>query len=95
MAWRVRDRQHHETESDLRAVALTGDPDALARALTKIHAYAHLPRRVDAEHEQQASHPSLARRIKAIRSATPGERPRVAANATFLSADRNHRCDQA
>ena len=87
MAWRVRDRQQHETESDLRAVALTGDPDALARALTKIHAYAHLPRRVDAEHEQQASHPSLARRIKAIRSATPGERPTVTANATFLSAD--------
>ena len=87
MAWRVRDRQQHETESDLRAVALTGDPDALARALTKIHAYAHLPRRVDAEHEQQASHPSLARRIKAIRSATPGERPAVPANATFLSAD--------
>ena len=87
MAWRVRDRQQHETESDLRAVALTGDPDALARALTKIHAYAHLPRRVDAEHEQQASHPSLARRIKAIRSATPGERPTVAASATFLSAD--------
>jgi Zn-dependent protease with chaperone function len=32
MAWRVRDRQQHETESDLRAVALTGDPDTLARA---------------------------------------------------------------
>ena len=87
MAWRVRDRQQHETESDLRAVALTGDPDALARALTKIHAYAHLPRRIDAEHEQQASHPSLARRIKAIRSATPAEGPTVVANATFLSAD--------
>ena len=87
MAWRVRDRQQHEPESDLRAVGLTGDPDALARAITKIDAYAHLPRRVDAEHEQQASHPSLARRIKAIRSATPGERPPVAANATFLAAD--------
>jgi heat shock protein HtpX len=87
MAWRVRDRQQHETESDLRAVALTGDPDALARALTKIHAYAHLPRRVGATHEQQASHPSLARRVKAIQSATPGERPTVTANATFLAAD--------
>ena len=87
MAWRVRDRQQHETESDLRAVALTGDPEALARALTKIHAYAHLPRRIDVGQEQQASHPSLARRIKAIRSVRPGERPTVAVNATFLSAD--------
>ena len=66
----------------MRAVALTGDPDALARALTKIHAYAHLPRRVGATHEQQASHPSLARRVKAIQSATPGR-----------AADRHCQCD--
>ncbi|HEV3486399.1 MAG TPA: M48 family metalloprotease, partial [Vicinamibacterales bacterium] len=40
LAWRARDRQKHETASDLRAIALTGDPDALVRALTKLYAFA-------------------------------------------------------
>jgi heat shock protein HtpX len=88
MAWRVRDRQQHETESDLRAVALTGDPEALASGLTKIHTYAHVPRRMDVEREQQASHPSLARRIKAIRALTPTATPAaVTTTATFVSTD--------
>jgi heat shock protein HtpX len=88
MAWRVRDRQQHETESDLRAVALTGDPEALASGLTKIHAYAHVPRRMDAEREQQSTHPSLARRIKAIRALTPTAAPAaVTTTATFVSTD--------
>jgi Zn-dependent protease with chaperone function len=69
LAWRVRDRQRHETESDLRAVELTGDPEALARGLTKIHAFARIPRRLNAEVERQSTHPSLARRIRAIRAA--------------------------
>jgi len=87
LGWRARHRQQHETESDVRAVALTGDPDALATALTKIHAYAHVPRRVDAELEQHASHPSLARRIQAIRAATPGPKPPATASATFVGTD--------
>jgi heat shock protein HtpX len=87
LAWRVRDRQKHETESDLRAVALTGNPEALARALIKIHAFAHVPRRMDAEHEQHASHPSLARRIKAIRAAAPGTPPIAGTPAPFVSPD--------
>ncbi len=88
MAWRVRDRQQHETESDLRAVALTGDPEALASGLTKIHTYAHVPRRTDVEREQQASHPSLARRIKAIRALSPTATPAaVTMTATFVSTD--------
>ena len=88
MAWRVRDRQQHETESDLRAVALTGDPEALASGLTKIHTYAHVPRRTGVEREQQASHPSLARRIKAIRALTPTATPAAGATtATFVSTD--------
>ncbi|HEY7289534.1 MAG TPA: M48 family metallopeptidase [Vicinamibacterales bacterium] len=67
LAWIARDRQRNETASDLRAVQLCGNPDALVRALTKIHTFARLPRRWDTQMEQAASHPSLARRIRAIR----------------------------
>ncbi|HEX2452155.1 MAG TPA: M48 family metalloprotease [Vicinamibacterales bacterium] len=66
---RARFRQHHETESDLRAVALTGNADALISGLTKLHTFARIPRRWDATRERQATHPSLARRIRAIRAA--------------------------
>jgi len=66
-AWMVADRQRNETASDLRAVALAGDPEALVRALTKTYAFARLPRRWDTQMEQAATHPSLARRIRAIR----------------------------
>jgi Zn-dependent protease with chaperone function len=69
MAWMARDRQQNETKSDLRAVQLTGDPDALIRALTKLHAFALVPRRWDTQTEHTATHPSLARRIRAIREA--------------------------
>ena len=65
----MQSRQKHETQSDLRAVALTGDPDALVRGLTKLHALARMPRRLDPNVEVTASHPSLARRIQAIRAA--------------------------
>ncbi len=61
--------QRRETESDLRAVALSGDAEALARGLEKIHARARMPRRLDAETEARLSHPSLARRIQEIRAA--------------------------
>src|SRR5262249_60219640 len=40
----AQDRQKHETASDLRAVALTGNPEALVRALVKVHAIARVPR---------------------------------------------------
>ena len=63
-------RQRHETESDLRAVALTGNPDALIRGLIKLHGMAKVPRRLDPNVEVTASHPSLARRIQAIRHAS-------------------------
>jgi Zn-dependent protease with chaperone function len=66
-ALRVRSRQRNETASDLRAIELTGEPDTLARALIKLHAMGRVPRRWDAARERHASHPSLARRIKAIR----------------------------
>ena len=58
----------HETECDLRAVDLTGDTDAVIRALTKIHVLSRVPRRFSQEFERAATHPSLARRIQAIRA---------------------------
>lgn len=80
-------RQKHEMESDLRAVELCGDPEALVRALVKLHALAHLPRRWALDFERNASHPSLARRIQAIRAAadtapTRLDRPLVVPTAT-------------
>jgi hypothetical protein len=60
--------QQHETESDLRAAALCGDPEALVRALVKLHLHARIPRRYDVDIERAASHPSLVRRIQAIRA---------------------------
>ncbi len=73
LALRMRWRQEHETASDRRAVELCGDPDALASGLTKLYALGRVPRRWSASVEQRASHPSLARRLAAIRgrSGTP------------------------
>ena len=65
----ARNRQKNETESDQRAVSLTGDPEALVRALTKAYAFNRYPRRLDAEFERHATHPSLARRVRDIRAA--------------------------
>jgi Zn-dependent protease with chaperone function len=59
----------HEAESDSRAVALSGDPEALVRALIKLHALARLPRRWDPDMERRSTHPSLAHRLQAIRAA--------------------------
>ena len=68
-------RQKNETASDLRAVALTGDAEALARALITLHTIARVPRRWAQERERQSTHPSLARRIRDIRaSAGAGRR---------------------
>lgn len=66
---RAKHRQKNETASDLRAVQMTGDPEALASALTKLHTIARVPRRWDQQQERQATHPSLARRIRDIRAA--------------------------
>jgi heat shock protein HtpX len=59
----------HEAGSDARAVALSGDSEALVSALVKLHALARLPRRWDPELERRATHPSLSHRIQAIRAA--------------------------
>ncbi|HMD36153.1 MAG TPA: M48 family metallopeptidase, partial [Vicinamibacterales bacterium] len=82
-ALRIRSRQKHEFESDARAVELTGDADAMMRALIKLHAMMRLPRRWDGRFERHASHPSLARRIKAIHDAAGRSIPALDAPETF------------
>lgn len=87
MTLRAKDRQAHETASDLRAVALAGSADALARALIKIHAVGRIARRWDVEWERQSTHPSLARRIQAIHAAAGTQPARLGEAATFAGAD--------
>lgn len=60
-------RQKNETAADLRALELGADPLALMSGLEKIHKLNRAPRRFDAKREQRMSHPSLSRRIEAIR----------------------------
>ena len=87
LAHLAQDRQKHETASDLRAIALTGNPEALVRALVKLHAIARVPRRWDADLERHMSHPSLKRRIQDIRAAA-GTRPAALGDtAVFESVD--------
>jgi Zn-dependent protease with chaperone function len=83
LALRARKRQQHETASDLRALELTGNADALISALIKLHATMHIARRSDPEYERRASHPSLARRIQALRAAAGAPHP-VLGGATEL-----------
>jgi Zn-dependent protease with chaperone function len=87
LIWRARDRQRQETVCDQRAVALCGDVEVVARALTKIHASARLPRRFDCEVERHATHPSLARRLRDIRAAAGAAPVALADTATVASAD--------
>jgi heat shock protein HtpX len=82
MALRGRHSQHHETASDRRAIELCGDPEALASALIKLHTLARIPRRWSPEMERRASHPSLSRRLRDIR--TPSDGPSAPATAPVV-----------
>jgi Zn-dependent protease with chaperone function len=64
---RARKMQANETDADLRAIELCGNPEALISGLTRVHAINHIPRRWSTQMEERATHPSLARRIQAIR----------------------------
>ncbi len=76
---RARTRQAEEHESDLRAAALCGDPEAVVRGLIKVHVHGFLPRRWPIDFERYASHPSLARQIQALRGeAAPATAPGAA-----------------
>jgi len=83
----AQDRQKHETASDLRAVALTGNPEALIRGLVKLHALARVPRRWDSNLERHMTHPSLKRRIQDIRAAAGTAPAALGDDAVFQSAD--------
>ena len=72
---RARRMQAHESDADLRAIELCGDPEALIRGLTRIYQINHIPRRWSAQLEERATHPSLARRIRAIRGRISADRP--------------------
>jgi Zn-dependent protease with chaperone function len=76
---RTTHQKRHESDSDRRAAALCEDPEALARGLTKLTTLARLPRRWADDVERSASHPSLARRIQAIRAAAGTAPGRLAA----------------
>lgn len=80
-------RQQYETASDLRALELTGDPEPLVSALVKLHLLTRVPRRWDQSVEPYASHPSLARRVKAIRDAAAAESVALVDEPEFAAAD--------
>ena len=86
MAARGRHRQRNETASDLRAVELTGNPDALVSGLTALHTIGRVPRRWDSRREQTATHPSLARRLRDIRAASGLAAPGPDTVRTFAGA---------
>ncbi len=65
----LRQNQTHEHESDLRALELGADPQALIDGLGKIHALTRMPGRWSARVETEMSHPSLVQRARAIREA--------------------------
>ncbi len=67
--WIGKRRRKWETDADLRALELCGDAEILIRALTTIHRLSIHPRRVPLVVERAQTHPSLARRIQAIRQA--------------------------
>ena len=48
---RARRMQAHESDADLRAIELCGDPEALIRGLTRIYQINHIPRRWSAQLE--------------------------------------------
>ena len=75
MMLRARRMQAHETDADLRAIELCGDPEALIRGLIRIYEINHIPRRWSAVSEERATHPSLARRIRTIRDRTATTHP--------------------
>jgi heat shock protein HtpX len=90
---RARRMQAHETGADLRAVELCGNPGALIRGLTRIYEINHIPRRWSRQLEERATHPSLARRIQAIRgqAATP-QTAQVSMERVVVASSESGRC---
>jgi Zn-dependent protease with chaperone function len=87
LAFRAHGKQRQETMCDLKAAKLTGNPEAVISGLTKLYTIARLPRRLDTQTEQAATHPSLARRIRDIRKAAGSEPSALPISHTFTSVD--------
>lgn len=87
-------RRESETRSDLRAAALTGNVEAMVSALTKLHVYSRVPRRWPHALERGATHPSLARRIQALRSTADAIARPEAQLASPLTTVRSAASDQ-
>jgi len=66
-------------------VLLCGDAEAVVRALVKLHTLGRVPRRWGLDLERSATHPSLARRIQAIRE-TAGIEPAGLASPTVVAS---------
>lgn len=75
--------KRHESESDRRAADLCGDGEALVRALTRLHTLALMPRQW--QDDTWVSHPSLSRRIQALRAATSPAPAGPAPSAAFAT----------
>ena len=86
LAIRASRMQAEETRSDRRAVELCGDPEALVSGLTQLHAIHHVPRRVAPEADRHATHPSLARRIRAIRDRS-ADAPQLVEPTVLMSSE--------
>jgi Zn-dependent protease with chaperone function len=72
----------NELASDRRAIELCENPEALMSGLTKIHTIGRLPRRWDAH---ATKHPSLARRMRAIRELAGFRAPAIEQIEIFAS----------
>jgi Zn-dependent protease with chaperone function len=75
-----------ELAADRRAVELCGDPEALVRALTKMHALANRPTRVNADLERTQA--GLVSRIRAIREAAGFQAPVMNEEIVLPSSER-------
>jgi Zn-dependent protease with chaperone function len=67
-----RGQRKREEEADRFAVEVTGDPELVIRALTRIHTLAAAPHRLKPSDEAISTHPALVHRIEAIRRLRPG-----------------------
>ena len=84
---RTRLQKPLELEGDRRAAELCADPEAVASGLMRLYAMARMPRRIDVEVERWATHPSLARRVQALRALAGSPAEEAITPLTFVSVD--------
>jgi Zn-dependent protease with chaperone function len=91
LALRAQRLRPKETEADLRAVDLCGNPEALISGLTQIYTVNHVPRRWSARTEEHATHPSLAKRIADIRRHAQTPEPPPATERVVIASPESGR----